>query len=135
MERIGRLLFDHPLMKAVGLGLFGLLGNILSGAYIFEITKTVDGVQGLDWTATPRSLSFWLLLVVLLLMGLYGWGAARHEGRIRRALSETDVLGIALRELIGPMIEAAKRDIEDGKLRTLDDVRRMFGPGTGDRQS
>lgn len=133
MERIRRLLFDHPLVKAVGLGLFGLLGNVLSGAYIFEITKTIDGVQILDWSATPYSRSSWLLVIVLLGMGLYGWGAARYENRMRRALSEADVLGIALQELVGPMIEAAKRDIQDGKLRTLDDVKRMFGSEAGDR--
>lgn len=48
MERIRRLLFDHPLLKALGLGLLGLVGNVLSGAYIFEITTTRDGVQILD---------------------------------------------------------------------------------------
>ncbi|MCJ2056021.1 hypothetical protein MKL09_05600 [Methylobacterium sp. J-048] len=52
---------------------------------------------------------------------------------MRRALSEADVLGIALQELVGPMIGAAKRDIRDGKLRTLDDVKRMFGSESGDR--
>ncbi|MCJ2134500.1 hypothetical protein MKK69_10615 [Methylobacterium sp. J-026] len=50
-------------------------------------------------------------------------------------MSETDVLGIALQELVGPMIEAAKRDIRDGKLRTLDDIKRMFGSEPGDRQT
>ncbi|MCJ2134499.1 hypothetical protein MKK69_10610 [Methylobacterium sp. J-026] len=58
MERIRRLLFDHPLMKALGLGLLGLVGTVLSGAYIFEITTTRDGVQTLDWSATPHSRSF-----------------------------------------------------------------------------
>ncbi|MCJ2056020.1 hypothetical protein MKL09_05595 [Methylobacterium sp. J-048] len=61
-------------MKAVGLGLLGLLGNVLAGAYIFEITKTIDGVQRLDRSATPYSRSFWLLVIVLSAMGLYGWG-------------------------------------------------------------
>lgn len=135
MERIRQLLFNHPLLKALGLGLLGLVGNVLSGAYIFEITTTRDGVQNLDWSATPYSRSFWLLLLVLLGMGLYGWGAARYENRMRRALSETDVLGIALQELVGPMIEAAKRDIRDGKLRTLDDIKRMFGSEPGDHQT
>lgn len=37
MERVRRLLFGHPLVKTIGLGLFGLLGNVLAGAYIFEI--------------------------------------------------------------------------------------------------
>jgi hypothetical protein len=119
VERLKRLLFDHPLVKAIGLGLFGLLGNVLAGAYVFEITKTVNGVQILDWADTSHSRSFWLLVVVLALMGLYGWGTARYETRIRKALSEADVLGIAFRELLDPMIEAAKKDIKDGKIRSL----------------
>ena len=135
MERAWWRLFDHPLLKAIGLGLLGLVGNVLSGTYIFEITTARDGVQTLDWSATPYSRSFWLLLVVLLCMGLYGWGAARHESRMRRALSESDVLGIALQELVGPMIEAAKRDIRDGKLRTLDDIKRIFGSESGDHRT
>ncbi len=31
--------------------------------------------------------------------------------------------------LIDPMIEAAKKDIKEGKLRTLEDVKKIFGPG------
>lgn len=64
-------------------------------------------------------------------MGFYGWGAARYETRVRRAPNEADVLSIALQELIGPMIEAAKKDIRENKLRTLEDVKKMFGSSTG----
>ncbi|SDN02099.1 hypothetical protein SAMN05216360_105100 [Methylobacterium phyllostachyos] len=50
-------------------------------------------------------------------------------------MSETGVLGIALQKRVGPMIEAAKRDIRDGKLRTLDDIKRIFGSDPGDHQT
>jgi hypothetical protein len=129
LERLRRLLFDHPLVKAVGLGLFGILGNVLSGAYIFEITETVGGVQSIYWSHSLSSPSFWGLLVVLTLMSLYGWGLTRYETKIRKALTDADVLEIALQELLGPMIEAAKADIKSGRLRSMDDVKKMFGPG------
>ena len=53
--------------------------------------------------------AFWALIAILLIMGLYGRGMARFETRVRKALTEADVLEIALQELLGPLIEAAKR--------------------------
>lgn len=115
MERIRQIFFGHPLAKALGLGLFGILGNVLAGAYVFEITRQGPSGQFIDWPASAQSRSFWLLLGVLLLMGLYGWGTTRFETRARKAL-----------------IEVAKKDIMEGKIRSIDDLKRMFG--TGDRQ-
>jgi hypothetical protein len=43
------------------------------------------------------------------------------------------VLGIALGELLDPLIETAKSDIKEGRIRSLEDVKRMFG--SGDRPS
>jgi hypothetical protein len=133
VERVLRFLFAHPLAKATGLGLFGILGNVLAGAYVFDITRLVDNLPFIDWRASLRSRYFWALIVILLIMGLYGWAMARFETRVRKALTEADVLEIALQELLGPLIEAAKRDIKDGKLRSLEDVKKMFGSAKGDR--
>ncbi len=133
MERIRQVLFGHPLVKALGLGLFGILGNVLAGAYVFEITKQGPSGQFIDWRDSPHSLSFWLLVGVLLLMGLYGWGMTRFETRARKTVTEADVLGIALAELVGPLIEVAKQDIKARKIGSLDDVKKMFGSGGGQR--
>jgi hypothetical protein len=133
LERIRQVLFGHPLVKAISLGLFGILGNVLAGAYVFEITKQGATGQFIGWWASPHSRSFWLLVGVLLLMGLYGWGMTRFETRARKAATEADVLGIALEKLLGPMIEVAKKDIKEGRIRSLDDVKKMFGPRGGQR--
>ncbi len=130
MERIWQFLFGHPLAKALGLGLFGILGNVLAGAYVFEITKQGPSGQFIDWLYSAHSRSFWLLVGVLLLMALYGWGMTRYETRVRKAVTEADALGIALAELLGPLIEVAKKDIEAGRIRTMDDVKKMFGSGS-----
>jgi hypothetical protein len=63
-------------------------------------------------------------------MALYGWGMTRYETRVRKAVTEADALGIALAELLGPLIEVAKKDIEAGRIRTMDDVKKMFGSGS-----
>ncbi len=133
MERIRQVLFGHPLVKALSLGFFGILGNVLAGAYVFEITKQGATGQFIGWWASPHSRSFWLLVGVLLLMGLYGWGMTRFETRARKAVTEADVLGIAPEKLLGPMIEVAKKDIKEGRIRSLDDVKKMFGPRGGQR--
>lgn len=130
MERIRQFLFGHPLVKALGLGLFGILGNVLAGAYVFEITRQSPAGQFIDWLDSAHSRSFWLLVGVLLLTGLYGWGMTRYETRARKAVTEADALGIALAELLGPMIQVAKKDIEAGRIRTMDDVKKMFGSGS-----
>jgi hypothetical protein len=54
-----------------------------------------------------------------------GHGPLRNESS--ESTDRVDVLEIALQELLGPLIEAAKRDIKDGRLRSLEDVKKMFG--------
>ena len=105
---------------------------MLAGAYVFEITRQGPSGQFIDWGASAQSRSFWLLLGVLLLMGLYGWGTTRFETRARKALTEADVLEVAFGKLLDPLIEVAKKDIREGKIRSIQDIKRMFG--TGDRQ-
>jgi len=126
MKRLKNFLFGHPLAKAIGLGLFGILGNVLSGAYIFEITDTANGVQFIDWRDSVHSRSFCGLVVVLALMGLYGWGMARFEGKLRRELDVSELAAKALEELLRPMIRKAEADIKAGKIRSMEELRKMF---------
>ncbi len=127
MEQVRRFLFEHPLVKALALGLFGLVGNVLAGAYVFDITENDPQTgQFLDWWASPHSWSFWGLAAVLLLMGLYGWGAARFEARVRKALTQADVRQRVLEELLDPLLDAVKKDIREGKVKSMDEVMAMF---------
>ena len=85
------VLFEHPLAKALGFNLLGILGTIFGGAYIFEITKPLpNGGQYLDWRSFGHTYSFWLLAGVLLLMGLYSWGVERFDKKVQRALSNAE---------------------------------------------
>ena len=122
-----RFLFGHPFSKALGFGLLAITGNVLAGAYVFEITKVGPNGQFLDWAASIQSWSFRGLTLVLLVTGAFGWATARYEARARKALTEAEFLGIALGELLDPMIEAVKTDIKDGKRLSLDDIKKMFG--------
>jgi hypothetical protein len=128
LERIWRFLFEHPLAKGIGLALFGILGNVLAGAYVFEITKTdPKSGQFLDWKDTPHSGSFWALAAVVVLVGLYAWAMARSETRIRRALTDADIRARAFEILLDPMLEAVKKDIQEGKMRPMGEVLAMLG--------
>jgi hypothetical protein len=101
LKRIWRFLTEHPLAKGIGLAVFGILGNVLAGAYVFEITKTdPKSGQFLDWKGTPHSRSFWALAAVVVLVGLYAWAMARSETRIRRALTDADIRARAFEVLL-----------------------------------
>ena len=128
MRRLWQCLFGHPLIKAVTLGVFALLGNVFAGAYVFEITKSKPKLgQFLDWSATPHSRSFWALVSVLVATGLYSWGIARYEKlRVGKLLTQADIQSHVIEELLGPLIENARKDIRDGKVRTLSDVMATF---------
>jgi hypothetical protein len=60
---------------------------VLAGAYVFDITGLMDNFPFLDWRASPRSRYFWALIAILLIMGLCGWGMARFETKVRKALT------------------------------------------------
>jgi hypothetical protein len=128
LERLWQLLFEHPLAKGIGLGFFGILGNVLAGAYVFEITKTDTKLgQFLDWRDTPHSRSFWALAAVVVLVGLYAWGMARFETRVRRALTDADIRARAFEILLDPLLEAVKKEIQEGKMRPMGEVLTMLG--------
>lgn len=128
MEWFRRFLFGNPLVQALGLGLLGILANILSGAYVFDTTRTdAKGKQHLDWWSTPHSAYFWCLCGVLALMGIYGWGIASIGTKVRRALSEEAIRARAVDELLGPFLDQMKVDISQGKLKSLPEAFRMLG--------
>ncbi|HTW70232.1 MAG TPA: hypothetical protein VME47_10120 [Acetobacteraceae bacterium] len=128
MERLRRLLFEHPLAKGIGLGLLGILGNVLAGAYVFDITRSdPKSGQFLDWRQTAGSGAFWGLVAVVCLIGFYTWGMARTETKIRRALTDADIRARAFEVLLDPLLEAVKRDIQEGKIRPMSEVLAMLG--------
>lgn len=61
-----------------------------------------------------------------MLMGLYGWRVARFEALVQKELALTQPAARAVSELLVPMIEKAKQDIKDDKLKTMEEVRKMF---------
>ncbi len=134
MQRLRMFLFGHPLMKALGIGLFGLVGNVLAGAYVFDMTKPIPSVAGapstgqfLDWWSSPYSPAAWALLVVLILMGLYGWAMAHFETKIQVALSNAGLRERAYAALLPTMLDAVKKDIEAGNVKTMPEVMAILG--------
>jgi hypothetical protein len=136
VERLRRFLLEHPLVKALLLGLFGLVGNVLAGAYVFDITKPgPTGGQYLDWADSPHSWSFWALVGVLVLTGLYGWGVTKNETRARKALrSDDEIRERAFEVLLDPMLERVKKELEEGKVRPMSEVFDLLGIKRGDRK-
>ena len=118
MRLIRRLLFGYLLSKAVALGVFGVLENVFAGAYIFDITRvTGQGTQFLDWRASPHAVTFWGIVIVLLLMGTYGWGMAQFDTII---LSQAGLQQKILRDLTDALIEAGRSQIDMGRsLRSM----------------
>ena len=106
----------------------GILANVLSGAYVFDITKTASGRgQYLDWWSSSRSRYFWALVAVLAVMGLYGWGVARLGVRVRRRLTEEAIRARAVEALLDPLLDQMKSDINTGRLKSLPEALRMLG--------
>jgi hypothetical protein len=128
LARLWQFLFGHPLVKGIGLALLGILGNVLSGAYVFDITKSDAKLgQYLDWHATPHSPAFWGLVAVAVTTGFYVWGIARAETITNRDLTEADIRARILGDLIGPMLIVLKKDIRSGKLEPSDEFLNKLG--------
>jgi hypothetical protein len=128
LARLWQFLFGHPLVKGIGLALLGILGNVLSGAYVFDITKSDAKLgQYLDWHATPHSPAFWGLVAVAIVTGLCAWGIARAETITTRDLTEADIRARILGDLIGPMLIVLKKDIRSGKLEPSDEFLNKLG--------
>jgi hypothetical protein len=101
---------------------------VLAGAYVFEITRTdPNSGQFLDWKGTPHRRSLWAIAAVVILVGLYTWAMARSETRIRRALTDADIRARAFEVLLDPMLEAVKKEIQEGKMRPMGEVLAMLG--------
>jgi hypothetical protein len=114
------------------LGAFGIAANVLSGAYVFEIT-TNNPSSGtyLDWYASYASPSFWMLCASWMATGLYGWGMTRYERRIQRELARAEPTAKALEVLLDPLIRRAEEDIRKGRLKSLEEIKKMFSISAG----
>jgi hypothetical protein len=129
MRGMGRLLFGHPLVKTLVTSLFTILGGVLVGAYVFEITKPLPGAQGqyLDWGASTHTRTFWLLVALVILMVLHGWGMERFERKVRKALSNAELREGAFSVLLPAMMESVKKEIEAGNVKTWPEVMAILG--------
>ena len=108
--------------------LLGILGNVLSGAYVFDITKTDAKLgQYLDWHATPHSPAFWGLVAVAVVTGFCAWGIARAETRASRPLTDDDIRTKALEVLFEPLLNVMQQGIKDGKLGPSKELLTMLG--------
>jgi hypothetical protein len=135
MRWLQTFLFRHPFVKALGTVVSIFLPNVLAGAYVFEITKTgPNGVQYLDWAATPHTSSFWVFLVVAAIMTLYILGVARFDRKVQSALSDADIRAQAYRHLIPALLDHYKKEIEAGNLTPMAEVMRMLGIDGGEQR-
>lgn len=113
--------------KRFGARLLNILASVLAGAYVFDIAKTSPaGVQFLDWGMTPHSASFWALLVVFVLREIYGLAVAESEEQAPKPASKADIQARAIEALLEPWFRFVQKDMENGKLRTLDDVMKII---------
>jgi len=120
--KVSDLLFA-PLAKAIALAAFTMLGNVLTGAYVFEITKSTANEQYLDWWSSPNTRSFWGIIVILTLMVAYGWRMARFDTKIS---TQSDIRERVLGALLDPLIDAAKDEIRQGKIHSMGEVLKLF---------
>jgi hypothetical protein len=127
VDWFGRVVFGYPVKSFVNV-FFSLLGNVLAGAYILDITRSAPGaVQFPDWQATPHSPSFWSAVAVFVVFGLYSWRAAVREAGIQSELERLqtdDALTMATLQAIMPtMVEEVQRRIRRGE---VDSVQQVF---------
>jgi len=70
---------------------------------------------------------FWFLVAVLVLMGLYGWGVARVERRVRKLLTNAEIRQRAYEKLLDPMLDQIAGEVGQGKLISIPEVLAMLG--------
>jgi threonine/homoserine/homoserine lactone efflux protein len=130
-----RLAVGHPLARAIDYASLTALGNVLANVYIVDLSaSTVNETQRPHWSFSLHELSFWLLVLVVLLTGLYGWATARHDRRLRRDVASADLAARAANGLFGTLLERAAEDIRAGKIRSMAEVENMFRSRGGDSQ-
>lgn len=128
MGWLNEIIFDRPLSKAIAATILGILGNVLSGAYVFEITETKDNVQSLNWAHSPYSRAFWWLVAVVIVGVLYGWRAFCAEVKFRKAVTtDADIREQVLQAAMTPLLKRMEQQIAAGEIDTLDEVMAKFG--------
>lgn len=128
MGWLNEIIFDRPLSKAIAATVLGILGNVLSGAYVFEITETASGVQFINWAHSVQSRAFWWLMAVVVVGVLYGWRAFRAEVRFRKAVTtQADIREQVLQAAMTPLLKRMEQQIAAGEIDTLDEVMAKFG--------
>ena len=60
-------------------------------------------------------------------MGLYGWGVARVERRVRKLLTNAEIRQRAYEKLLDPMLDQIAGEVGQGKLISIPEVLAMLG--------
>jgi hypothetical protein len=127
MASFARFFFENPFLKAFVLGVIGLAGNALSGAYIFQITKSDgNGGQFIDWWASFQNRLFYILIFLAFFGAWYIWKGARSEQAVRGKLLVDEVKQSVVNRLVAHLTEQTARKIDGGEITNLQDAMDKF---------
>jgi hypothetical protein len=124
-------LFAAPWLRVTVPILLGILANVFAGAYIFEITRTLNNEPFLAWKETYHSIGFWCLVGIAVVAGIYTRRSLAYERE-----RDTDILRFRDKDyILSILFEAQTRsrvaEIDSGKNYTFAELEEMvFGKGT-----
>ncbi|WP_085853501.1 hypothetical protein [Palleronia marisminoris] len=94
--------------------------SICGGFFTSTLATEISKPEGMAWLEIPSTVSFWLLLGVLVLTFLFHRYMHSYETSVSAFQDAEYCMAYARSELIPAQIEASKREIDNGNYEQFD---------------
>lgn len=111
----------NPLFKTLAFAFSVIISGVLCSAFVTEITGSE-----LEWGGFYKTISFWLIILFLILVLIYNFKFYKDEKDIEKFYNEVYCSAYMKSELLPEMAEYYKREIKNGNLGQLKEAKSVF---------
>lgn len=118
------IFFRHPIIKILITNIQTLIGGVLTGWLIVDITENDE----INWSLVLYVTSFWCMVVFLIITTILSILFYNHDKDIFKWSDRMYLLSRINKDLMSDYTEAAKKRIASGEIKNPADLEREFFP-------
>lgn len=110
-SKIEKYTLENPWIKSIVFFFSVIISGVLCSAFVAEIT--IEGI--IVWTICYKKLSFWLIILYMILVVIYNIFIYRQENNIKNFMDIEYCKAYIIKACMPDLIEQYKKDIRSGK--------------------
>lgn len=109
-NKLSSLFLKHPIAKTLVFAVSVVLSGILASAFVTEINHE----DGLHWLEFYKTISFWLIIIYLVFVGLYNYFIYQVDVSIEKFMDKAYSRAYVFNACLPEFVEKCKEEIKAG---------------------